>query len=699
MSNNLKMTKLLYYFWLPAGKDQFGFQHQERAPLSKTAFYRDHGHVEQTISKRLDEQSVKLKGTQPNLAGLTWMGNLEPTDADLGLQKIQFEFKYERMRRSLDFMPSGPLNGNGMFLSNGVYLWAFDLHHGPELSKNELQAAGEEFLRDDFIRRYIDNLFTFGWTVSAGGGLDSYSGVMTYYQLDILFNGIFDHNALPHSFFGKKSAQSVEDVYSIANIIKSISLASIQNSHRPLYETHNDFSLPEAYQSNQQINSDVDLFGIYHSKEEQVPAGKLLSRLSYAAMEQFLRVSISFGVMHYKAGLDYCRSELTDISLLARAHQTTGDLARPSLSQEEPRLADLESYHSVLAGKVPILQFLEDLVQGLSEASRPLGYHSVPTGAVDEGWIEWKYGESTLHDALLQFERQIKAIRSDLWAINQSLNVARMDHVLSELTEMRKLTEIESEAPREIIIRRNPQESRELDRRFGRIALLLAVMEVYGNFGVFLTQSFFQGSFFRQDPSLPYRILGWAHWLIVIAILAFAYILFLRRHDAKENSSSDDPGNQRARSYIFDYSAIRETVNAVNGAEAAIRHFASGLKAVDRLGEPVTCIAITLSRDTPATMGIEKTKYTIESREGKSGISYILHIEIDRRWIDHEDEQLRDIRLVVRVPQDKDVENFDEIIRGSRNLVDRCVRSLVLVGRNDVSVREFMQTRFGWSVN
>jgi hypothetical protein len=41
MSDNLKLTKLLYYFWLPAGKDQFGFQHQERAPLSKTAFYRD----------------------------------------------------------------------------------------------------------------------------------------------------------------------------------------------------------------------------------------------------------------------------------------------------------------------------------------------------------------------------------------------------------------------------------------------------------------------------------------------------------------------------------------------------------------------------------------------------------------------------------------------------------------------------------
>ena len=57
MSTTPELTKLLYYFWLPAGKDEFGFQHQERAPLNNTAFYRDHGHVEQTISKRLEGQA------------------------------------------------------------------------------------------------------------------------------------------------------------------------------------------------------------------------------------------------------------------------------------------------------------------------------------------------------------------------------------------------------------------------------------------------------------------------------------------------------------------------------------------------------------------------------------------------------------------------------------------------------------------
>lgn len=220
------------------------------------------------------------KASGPNLAGLTWTGNLEPTEAALGLQKVQFEFRYEKMARSLEFMPSGPVTGNGMLLSNGLYLWSFDLTYDPELSRDELRRACEAFLRDDFIRRYIDNLFTFGWTVSEGGGLDSYQGVMTYYQLDILFNGIFDYNALPHAFFDKRGVRLVEDVYSVANIIKSVSLSSIRNSHRPLYETHNDFSLSKDYEPTRQIDTNIDLFRpvlIFSARTVTVP-GKVLSK-------------------------------------------------------------------------------------------------------------------------------------------------------------------------------------------------------------------------------------------------------------------------------------------------------------------------------------------------------------------------------------------------------------------------------------
>lgn len=225
-------------------------------------------------------------------------------------------------------------------------------------------------------------------------------------------------------------------------------------------------------------------------------------------MEQFLSVAISFGVAHFKAGLDYCRAELTDISYLpGRINRPTTSHDRPYPKKNPdwqiPRLADLESYHSVLAGKVPILQFLQDLVRGLSEASRPLGHASAADAAAG-GWIEWKYSESTLKEALLQFERQTSAIKLDLSVINQSLNVTRMDQMLSELVETRKLTEIESETPQEIIIRRSPEENKELDQRLGRVALLLAIMEVYGNFGVFLTQSLFQGKFLGPDSSLLY---------------------------------------------------------------------------------------------------------------------------------------------------------------------------------------------------
>lgn len=698
MPNDLTLTRLLYYFWLPAGKDEFGFQDQETAPLGRSASYRDHGHVEQTIAKRLVEQAKKLQGTQPDLSHLTWRGRLTPTDADLGLQKVQFEFTYKKMKKSLPLLKVETLTGNGMLLSNGLYLWSFDLHHDPGISEHRLWVESEEFLKDDFIRSHIHELFTFNWSVPKI--LDSYNGVMTYYQLDVLFNGIFDHNALPHSFFNKGGAGWGNDVYEVGNIIKSLSLASIRNSHRPLYDAYRDFSLPEAYERQHRIDTNIDLFAPHRTEDEQLSAEMLLSRLSCAAMEQFLHVAISFGITHYKSGLDYCRGQLTDISLLTRANQTSADLSRPSLSQETPRLADLESYHSVLVGKVPTLQFLQDLIKGLSEASRPLksppaaNDTSTHNGANGNGWTEWTYSRSELDEALLQFEWQTNAIKSDLWAIDQSLKVTRVDQILAELSETRKLTEIEAETPRQIFIRRSPEEGRELDRRLGLIALLLAVMEVYGNFGVFLTQSFFTGRFFGAGSSTFFKVLGWTHWIIVIVILSLVYMLFLRRRGSRREATDGNQANGRARSFIFDYSAMREKVNVAGGSQTVIDQLAGDLKAIEDPAQSVACVGKTLSRDTPF-MGIERTKHTIESGESKARISYTLHIEIDRRWVDNRgdrDEQLRDIRLVVRVPEGVGV----DITRGSQQLIQRCMGSLILVGREDKYVREFMEKRFGW---
>jgi hypothetical protein len=688
-----QLTRLLYYFWLPAGKDEFGFSAYEDAPLSKTAFYRS-GTLEQTISDNLGDRADRLQGIEPSLGGVTWTGNLEAHDADdLGLRKIEYEFSYERGTRSLPSTPSGPIKGNALLLSNGLYLWSFELWHDGKNVDN-LREEAKTFLVEDFIPRHVARLFNFGWTSSVPGGLDAYDGIMTFYQMDILFNGLFDINAHPHVFLPEQAPPQLNGVYTVKNIIRSASLASLGKSHFPLFDKRKDFSLRGNPVDACYIDTNIDLFSTTHS--EQIPREQLLSRISFAAMEQFLRVAISFGLVHYKAGLDHCRAQLVDLGLLRDLNRSSRELQRPSLPRDDIRLSKLESYHSILASKLPIVAFLHDLVEDLTAVSRPLdapeGRKRDATNMIADPWVEWLYSRSTLDEALAQFERQVNVIRGDILAIDRSLDSARMALTLAELTEARKLAEVEAETPRQIIVQSSPEQDRELTKKLGLLALILGLMEAYGNFGVFLTQSFFQGKFYGDNISMWYKVFGWLHWLLVVALLALIYIYFLRgRGRLRLAEPESDESHQGRQSYVFDYGSLRDKVDVPGGAEEAVRQLAKNLRALDS-NRTVACAGQSIFRETP-TMGVERTKYSLESAKNDSGLSYVLHVEVDRRWSDSE-EQLRDIRLVVQGPQ-SDL-NVTEITEGAKELIEWCIKALGVVENNDTAVETYTKTRFGW---
>jgi hypothetical protein len=57
-----KTTKLLFYFWLPAGRGEFEFASCDYSPFQNTAKYRDN--LEETIAKRLIS---KLPDSPPGL--------------------------------------------------------------------------------------------------------------------------------------------------------------------------------------------------------------------------------------------------------------------------------------------------------------------------------------------------------------------------------------------------------------------------------------------------------------------------------------------------------------------------------------------------------------------------------------------------------------------------------------------------------
>jgi hypothetical protein len=681
-------TRLLYYFWLPSGKDEFGFDDRgSEAPLAKTAEYRRANPHEETIARRVKNQMQALQGNHPDLAGLTWTGRLTPKDGDLGLRKLEYAFEYQHSGTTLTgIIPDAPISGDALMLSNGLYLWRFDLEYRRDTTEETLHAAAADFLRDDFIQKYIRKVLGLGWPSPEADRLGHYTGILTYYQLDLLLNGLFDGTAHPHAFLSSPEKPQNKYLYSLDGIIKSGSLYALNDRHEPLYDVRKKYTL-RGYEAEYRIKTSADVFDVDTGRTTKQAREMLLSRLSYAAMEQFLRVSISFGVIYYKAGLAHCRTELVDRGLLARINRRSGEIQRPSLPYSDLTLADLEAYYTVIAGKLPALELVRHMIQDLAEASRPFGVDE--NSDVSTGLLDWRFSQGTLDEALSQLNRQLIAIYADIATIERSLTAARMDQVLSELTEARKLAEIDAESPRQIVVRRSGEDNAELTLQLTYFALLLGALEVISNGGTWLSEQFQQGRFYAEGISAAYKYATWAPPAVLIAVTILFVWWLRRRARAQQRQLESSSGGRDTRTMVLDYSFLNRTVDAPNGSQYAVNEISSNLRDLQS-SERIPSRGLSIFRETPAS-GVERIKYSIESAVVED-ITYILHIEVDQRWESGE-EQLRDVRLVVRLPRD----SVTDVTHGAYRVIAACVRELVLARADDATKNQYFRNHFGWT--
>lgn len=741
-SETWETVNLHYFFWLPAGKDEFGFGEYSQAPLYKTALYRKQ--LEQTISARLTEQMNALRDPATNKLAF-----MEPTtpnirDAELGLRKVHFTFDYEPSRDGLDgLIRSGSLiKGTGVVLSNGLYLWAFRIEYRRE-REAELRQILERFLVEDFIERHVRRVLDFDWVADqTTDAISRYHGVLTYFQLDLLFNGVLDPAGHPHlALDDRKNDSSDSDEqdarrsYTIQSLVESLSLYAIAadntrtTEYLPLFDKRKSYTTrTTGDQEHPYIDANIDL------RDDAVPTGKeledrelLLSRLTFAGMEQFLRVAISFGLTHYKTGLDHIRAELVDIGMKSYKNRASGELRRPSLAAKVLTIADLEAHHTLLAGKVPIVTFLLDLVNGLAEVSEPL---RKPQLNGRDGSAEWLFAKSTLDESLTQFRRQIKVIEADVKAIETSLNAVRTDMMLLELTEARKLQEITAESERKSVDVIVPQlsvprailqladdarlrlDARDFERPIAVLALIIGGFEVISGGLFFVTQNMF-----TSDSTLiwPDRLTlghwlilnGWALGLLVLGGAAWLGLrMFRRTEQSKVEASSSTvpdedvaepaepepqiPHRPREETHVFDYSSLQEDIPDNNDSNAIMENLRTHMVDIeaprDRDG---ICQNYSTFRETPSS-GTERIKYSLESPLSASGLSYVLHVEVDRRRSG--EERLRDIRLVIRRPV---TANDIDLVAAATNIIRPCLQALVFTGDRASEVNDYMQTRMG----
>lgn len=707
MVDGLTTTNVFYFFWLPAGKDEFGFDKSQDAPLAGTAHYRQG--LERTIADNIARRTEALRGSDDDLARLTRTGNVGATDAVLGLRKIAFQFTYRPAPRTLGYHHED-IKGHAIFLSNGLYLWQFAFPHPPDLNGQDLWDRAEKFLKEDFVEVHLRRLLHLGWPNEEAANLSTYRGILTYYQLDLLFNGLFDSAAHPHGFLGQSSATSENDfdpasppMYNLERVVTSCSVMALGTTYKPIYDERKNFSLRGASQCDLEayVSTTAELYEASTPNGVEavttIAAERLLSRLSFAAMEQFVRVGVSFGLLHYKIGLDHCRAELTGDALQIRVSRDSGERLRPSLSTiSSPTLAEVEAYSSLLSGKVPAFLLVHSLIEDLAEVSSPLDARNSQSFS-GKGAAEWTYSKATLSEALLQYERQLNTLRSSLAVIDRNLQYARIDQVITELTETRKLAEIESESPRQIFLKRSGSEAdNEIIKRLTLVALIFAGLQVYAGIGVWLMERL-------NDPTgfIPPGIPAWrvgvmaGQWVLVVLAVIGLY-LFLRSRPVYRTAVKDSDLSDRYESHVYDYSFLRERIDGGTAA-SKLDQLAQAMIDIET-GKRRPCFSRSSFRETPSG-GVERTKDTLESlpnpskNKGKRRSSYMLHVEIDRRTSGLV-EYLTDIRLVIKVPVGQ--ERRFSVDHRAREIITDCVERLVLAAKPERERQEFFADQFGW---
>ncbi len=522
---------LFLYFWLPAGKDAFGFAGWKEAKLNVFKdYYRElYTPIGLHFIERCGNLEFSKKGGK-NGFSFDALSGIQDTRVGL-LRKVACPFSYNS-DLAKDFCATSALKGEFCLWSSGLYSFRFDVpangaktdaraedSEGNKTPGEATRAAVRGFC-DRFFRDVINPLFDLEWQkylsyVDRSGHLvltnksspdtpqtesKEYSGILTYYQLDYLYDSVFDAEAVPQIFFSqattldgesaepdgkdKTNIDKMRNLFRLDNILRSAAVISWGTDFRQYFlldKDRKDYSLRGAYKhkkecylhpNGEQIRA---LTYCYKSAQPGTPKSGLsndhfnqlaffYARLTYSAMEQFIRIAVSFGLNIYSDGLNCARKTVLLQNMLAKENMEPKQLYLESHdgSQYQPLVTSLsraEMYYELINTKLPSLLLLNDLLNDISEVitpqqapyaqktvedcfiQTPEKVHELPCAYA----VEFDYGRKTLGEALRQLGRKCEAIREETKAVRHLMERSGDRQVLTELTDTRKIHEIAAE--------------------------------------------------------------------------------------------------------------------------------------------------------------------------------------------------------------------------------------------------------------
>lgn len=720
--SNIVHEKLFYYFWLPAGKDAFGFTEWDEALLNVTGRIKKKGEL--PISRHIQKKIKDLERDGKSIGGVIFHEELFVKPGELFLRKIQtpFTFYLEKNHSIELFREKDKLEGLFSVYSNGLYIWQFDIEYDAnEFATSDVGKDIEHFLNNDFTNRHLHQLLDLSWYKSFVPHetridqevdlLSDYQGILNYYQLEILFNGIFNINVVPSLFFGEDEPDESDiKKFCLENVIRSISLYHWQGKYAPVGIKRKEYSYEENGKNDALIQI-PNLANVKTSNKEQTAL--FLSRVTYSAMEQFIRVSNTFGLLPYNEGLEFCAKRLLRFSFSTKMDKGTGQIFPVSLREIQATITQLESYIALIVGKIPTLLYIHELIDDLANVTKPLSIDKAESNQNAIGITEWKYSRSTLNEAIKQLKRKVIIIESNVHSIEQTLKAERENRIIYELTESRKINEIVAEQGQPFSVTLGVDSSK-IERLLAAVAVLIALISILVDIGLVLINIWVENNNTAKAVVTNYGIIIWFSVAIgAIGLLSLwnkqkfkniripylSNMIALMPHFSKldHDEESERPNESELSSRIFDYASVRIQMN-VNSSAALrsriskwIEDYMPSILHPDNRQARLKCERFDSFTEVP-TVGVVKYKYSLKSApEREKPVFYLLHIEVDHN-LTSDELFLTDVRLVIKhlVSDTTDYANNAQSI----------IRQFVfddLLGLTSTQERAFnLEMQFGW---
>jgi len=385
--NNQKIQKE-FILWLPMNKDFFGFKGFKKAPLNAfKVILKDDSIIEEPLYEIIKSKYKDIDIEEEN-----------------GQRKIVLEFNEGNEGKKYKVH----------IYSNGLYHFIFynniENDNFIEIINNIFDLNSIEYISDNNSNKSnnLSNKLIKNRTLN----LSKYNGILTYSQIEILLNGLYDENIFPSFYFNdfnknNQITDKIVEIISFKNIFRSIILEKINDSKKIAYKP---------------ISGSRKIYFIENNND--------VEELFSISMEQFIRVANTFSLEHYKRGLDFCLKQLSRLGTMKSFNQneTTKNFIAPSLNKLKSSIASLEAYQTMIFEKLPIIEYISELLEGL-------------TNTIDDK----KNVKKGVKEALRQYKRRIFIIKRYFKNVEDSLNIENQKNIQYELSEIRKYNEINSE--------------------------------------------------------------------------------------------------------------------------------------------------------------------------------------------------------------------------------------------------------------